>query len=218
MFVQCHLFSEGGPDHLPLVVLLLVLDPPLLLRLLYWLLPKNKTKWKWKCFLFLYYFIDSCLKKEWKWKCFYLLSWLLPIWGSGLLFALTLRPGGLGSPQIGGFCERVAFWGERWAISAFFHCVLPKKPYAPLQCFFPLFTPQKAISSLTVLFEESYGGDTVEKSTVRDYMAFWGENSGKKQCKGAYGFLGRTQWKKALIAHLLPKKPPSRKSHQFEVT
>ena len=45
------------------------------------------------------------------------------IWGSGLLFALTLRPGGLGSPQIGGFCGRVAFWGERWAISAFFHCI-----------------------------------------------------------------------------------------------
>ena len=49
-------------------------------------------------------------------------------------------------------------------------------------------------------------------------MAFWGVNSGKKHCKGAYGFLGSTQWKKALIAHLLPKKPPSRKSHQFEVT
>ena len=30
--------------------------------------------------------------------------------------------------------------------------------------------------------------------------------------------MGSTQWKKALIAQLLPKKPPSRKSHQFEVT
>ena len=33
-------------------------------------------------------------------------------------------------------------------------------------------------------------------------MAFWGVirwwNSGKKHCRGWYGFLGRTQWKKAL--------------------
>ena len=127
------------------------------------------------------------------------------IWGSGLLFAFTLRPGGLGSPQIGGFCGRAAFWGVKRAISAFstvyspkshippltvlfttvyspkshippltvlfttvyspkshiaphsafFHCVLPKKPYHPLQCFFPLFhhriTPQKAMTLLQSL-------------------------------------------------------------------
>ena len=88
------------------------------------------------------------------------------------------------------------------------------------QCFFPLCTPQKAICPLTVLFtpQKAISSRTVEKSTVRSDMAFWGVNSGKKHCKGAYGFLGSTQWKKALIAHLLPKKPPSRKSHQFEVT
>ena len=78
--------------------------------------------------------------------------------------------------------------------SAFFHCLLLKKPYHPLQCFIPLCAPQKA----TLAIEESYGGDTVEKSTVRDDMAFWGVHSGKK----------------ALIAHLspqkaaLPQKPP----------
>ena len=139
-----------------------------------------------------------------------LLPPVVTIWGSGLLFALTLRPGGLGSPQIGGFCGRAAFWGERWAISAFFHCVLPKKPYAPLQCFFPLFTPQKAISSLTVLFSTVCS----PKSHIGHWGVIWWWYSGKKHCKGWYGFLGSTQWKKALIAHLspqkaaLPQKPP----------
>ena len=57
------------------------------------------------------------------------------------------------------------------------------------QCFFPLCAPQKA----TLAIEESHGGDTVEKSTVRDDMAFWGVHSGKKHCEGRYGFLGRKQ-------------------------
>ena len=123
------------------------------------------------------------------------------IWGSGLLFALTLRPGGLGSPQIGGFCGRVAFWGvnEQSVLfstvyspkshmppySAFFHCLLPKKPYHPLQCFFPLSTPQKAISPLTVLFSTVSPPYNSSMANV----AFWGAHSGK-----------------ALIAHLSPQK------------
>ena len=66
MFVQCHLFSEGGPDHLPLVVLLLVLDPPLLLRLLYWLLSgKQKMKVKvFSCFFLHFLFIFTCFNKS----------------------------------------------------------------------------------------------------------------------------------------------------------
>ena len=133
--------------------------------------------------------------------------------GPGLCFAFTIRPGGLWSPQSGGFCERAAFWGDKTSKQCFFHCVLPKKPYAPLTVLFPLchhhLTPQKATLILIIdsttgswLFEESDSGDTVEKELWRDIWLF-GEHTVEKSTDCSFCLL---------------KKPPSRKSYQFEET
>ena len=85
------LFSERRPDDLPLVILLLVLDPPLLLRLLYRLLPDGETSQQIENVIYVLFYsaccIVSCLeKKKPKVFCTLVASSVLPV-------LLTLAPG-----------------------------------------------------------------------------------------------------------------------------
>ena len=97
----------------------------------------------------------------------------LIIWGSGLFLALALRPGGIGAPQIGGFCGSVAFWGvfaskrgiqailPLWApwkaiyhqYRVFYPCGLPKKPFGPLTWYFtPVCSSKSHLAPNTMVF------------------------------------------------------------------
>ena len=95
------------------------------------------------------------------------------IWGSGLFFALALRPGGIRAPQIRGFCGSVAFWGDLaskrgiqgilplWApqkaiyhqYRVFYPCGLPKKPFGPLTGYFtPVCSSKSHLAPNTMVF------------------------------------------------------------------
>ena len=95
------------------------------------------------------------------------------IWGSGLFFVLALIPGGIGAPQIGGFCGSVAFWGvfaskrgiqailPLWAprkaiyhqYRVFYPCGLPKKPFGPLTGYFnPVCSSKSHLAPNTMVF------------------------------------------------------------------